>query len=171
MLPTGFHFKTYGGEAALLKTPRARIAVALLVAGLALLPLVSNDYLHGIGTQMYITLIAVLGLHVTVGSAGQINLTQSAFVGVGAFAAAKFSDVGWPCWVVLPGAALTTGAVSILFALPAARVKGFYLALTTLAAQVLFPIVVFGLPPNWLPARHAPARSRRPTGCTTTPFH
>ena len=150
MLPTGIHFKTYGGEAALLKTPRARIAVALLVAGLALLPLASNDYLHGIGTQMYITLIAVLGLHVTVGIAGQINIAQSAFVGVGAFAAAKFSDVGWPCWVVIPAAALTTGAVSILFALPAARVKGFYLALTTLAAQVLFPIVVFGLPPNWL---------------------
>ncbi len=150
MLPTGIHFKTYGSEAALLKTARARTAVALLVVGLALLPLVSNDYLHGIGTQMYITLIAVLGLHVTVGIAGQINIAQSAFVGVGAFAAAKFVELGWPFWVVIPAAALTTGAVSILFALPAARVKGFYLALTTLAAQVLFPIVVFGLPSTWL---------------------
>ena len=44
----------------------------------------------------------------------------------------------------MPAAALTTGAVSILFALPAARVKGFYLALTTLAAQVVFPIVILG---------------------------
>jgi branched-chain amino acid transport system permease protein len=150
MLPTGIHFKTYGSEAALLKTARARFGVALLVAGLALLPLISSDYLHGIGTQMYITLIAVLGLHVTVGIAGQINIAQSAFVGVGAFAAAKFAEFGWPFWVVIPAAALVTGAVSILFALPAARVKGFYLALTTLAAQVLFPIVVFGLPSNWL---------------------
>jgi branched-chain amino acid transport system permease protein len=150
MLPTGIHFKTYGSEAALLKTTRARVGVALLVVGLALLPLVSNDYLHGIGTQMYITLIAVLGLHVTVGAAGQINIAQSAFVGVGAFAAAKFAELGWPFWVVIPAAALTTGAVSILFALPAARVKGFYLALTTLAAQVLFPIVIFGLPSTWL---------------------
>ena len=39
--------------------------------------------------------------------------------------------------------------VSVLFALPAARVKGFYLALTTLAAQVMFPIVVFALPEDW----------------------
>jgi branched-chain amino acid transport system permease protein len=43
MLPTGIHFKTYGSEAGLLKTTRARVWVALLVAGLALLPLVSND--------------------------------------------------------------------------------------------------------------------------------
>src|SRR3546814_5584177 len=40
--------------------------------------------------------------------------------------------------------------VSVVFALPAARVKGFYLALTTLAAQVLFPIVILGLPQEWL---------------------
>ena len=132
MLPTGIHFDSYGGEAALLKTPRARLAAALLVAALALLPLGSSAYLHGLGTQVHITLIAVLGLHVTVGMAGQINIAQSAFVGVGAFAAAKLSGLGWPFWGVIPAAALLTGAVGILFALPAARVKGFYLALTTL---------------------------------------
>src|SRR5580692_2977844 len=108
MLPTGIHFKTYGSEAALLKTTRARVGVALLVVGLALLPLVSNDYLHGIGTQMYITLIAVLGLHVTVGVAGQINIAQSAFVGVGAFVTAKLSGYGLPFFLVIPLAALMT---------------------------------------------------------------
>jgi branched-chain amino acid transport system permease protein len=150
MLPTGVHFETYGGEAVLLKTGRARIAVALVVAGLALLPLASSEYLHGVGTQMFITLIAVLGLHITVGMAGQINIAQSAFVGVGAFTAAKFASFGLPFWIVIPAAAVVTGAVSIVFALPAARVKGFYLALTTLAAQILFPIVILGLPSDWL---------------------
>ncbi len=68
------------------------------------------DYLRGVATQTFITLIAVLRLHVTVGMAGQINIAQSAFVGVGAFAAAKFSGFGWPFWAVIPAAALVTGA-------------------------------------------------------------
>jgi branched-chain amino acid transport system permease protein len=150
MLPTGIYFETYAGEARLLKTGRSRVAVALLVIGLLAVPLVSGAYVLGVAAQGFIALIAVLGLHVTVGMAGQINIAQSAFVGVGAFAAAKLSGYGLPFWVVIPLAALITGMVSVLFALPAARVKGFYLALTTLAAQVLFPIVVLGLPTEWL---------------------
>jgi branched-chain amino acid transport system permease protein len=51
--------------------------------------------------------------------------------------------------VVVPVAALVTGLVSIVFALPAARVKGIYLALTTLCAQVMFPIVILALPMDW----------------------
>jgi branched-chain amino acid transport system permease protein len=150
MLPTGIYFESYAAEARLLKTGRARVLVALLVAALLAVPLVSNAYVLGVGAQLFISLIAVLGLHVTVGMAGQINIAQSAFVGVGAFAAAKLAGYGLPFWIVIPLAALITGLVSVLFALPAARVKGFYLALTTLAAQVLFPIVVLGLPAEWL---------------------
>ncbi|WP_428249672.1 branched-chain amino acid ABC transporter permease [Ferrovibrio sp.] len=150
MLPTGIHFSSYTGEAAILKTARAKLGVAALLLALLVLPLLSGPYMVGIGTQMFITLIAVYGLHVTVGMAGQINIAQSAFVGVGAFAAAKLSSLGLPFWAVLPLSAIITGLVSVLFALPAARVKGFYLALTTLAAQVLFPIVILGLPQDWL---------------------
>lgn len=149
MLPTGIQFSTYAGEAGILKTARARSGVVLVLALLLAVPLVSGPYLLGIGTQMFITLIAVYGLQVTVGMAGQINIAQSAFVGVGAFAAAKCSGLGLPFWAVLPISAVVTGLVSVLFALPAARVKGFYLALTTLAAQVLFPIVVLGAPQEW----------------------
>lgn len=149
MLPTGIQFSSYTGEAGILKTARARIGVALVIALLLAVPLVSGPYLLGIGTQMFITLIAVYGLHVTVGMGGQINIAQSAFVGVGAFTAAKCSGLGLPFYAVLPISAVVTGLVSVLFALPAARVKGFYLALTTLAAQVLFPIVVLGAPQDW----------------------
>jgi branched-chain amino acid transport system permease protein len=150
MLPTGICFETYAGEARVLKTVRSRVAVALLVIALLAVPLVSGAYVLGVAAQGFIALIAVLGLHVTVGMAGQINIAQSAFVGVGAFATAKLSGYGLPFWAVIPLAALITGLVSVVFALPAARVKGFYLALTTLAAQVLFPIVILGLPTEWL---------------------
>jgi len=85
MLPTGIQFSSYSGEAGILQTARAKIGVLLLIALVLLLPLVSGPYLVGIGTQMFISLIAVYGLHVTVGMAGQINIAQSAFVGIGAF--------------------------------------------------------------------------------------
>jgi branched-chain amino acid transport system permease protein len=150
MLPTGIRFSTFAGEAGLLTTARARFWTVALLAAIVVAPLWLGDYLLGVGTQIFITLIAVYGLHVTVGMGGQINIAQSAFVGVGAFTTARLSEYNLPFWIVIPIAALATGAVSVLFALPAARVKGFYLALTTLAAQALFPIVILGLPPSWL---------------------
>lgn len=150
MLPTGVNFESYSAEATVLKTVRARVLAVLLVLGLLVVPSFSGAYILGVATYMFITLIAVYGLHVTVGMAGQINIAQSAFVGIGAFATAKLGKYGLPFWVIIPLAALISGAVSVVFALPAARVKGFYLALTTLAAQILFPIVILGLPTTWL---------------------
>lgn len=150
MLPTGIHSLSYAHDARILRTPRSRIWLATLVVGLLAYPLIAGPYMLGVFTHMFITLMAVYGLYVTVGMAGQINVAQSAFVGVGAFATAKLSGYGIPFFLVIPLAALITGCVSILFALPAARVKGFYLALTTLAAQVVFPIVIMALPMGWL---------------------
>jgi branched-chain amino acid transport system permease protein len=150
MLPTGVHFESYGAEAGILKTRRSRLWAAALGVLLLLVPALQGPYVLGVLTDMFITLIAVYGLYVTVGMAGQINVAQSAFVGVGAFVAAKLSGYGLPFVVIIPLAALATGLVSTVFALPAARLKGFYLALTTLAAQVMFPIVILALPEDWL---------------------
>lgn len=150
MLPTGVHFGSYAAEARILKTARSRIAAVALLVVLSTAPFLISTYLLGVMTEMLITLIAVYGLFVTVGMAGQINIAQSAFVGVGAFATAKLSGYGLPVFVTVPIAAVVTGLVSVVFALPAARLKGFYLALTTLAAQVMFPIVILALPMDWL---------------------
>lgn len=150
MRPTGIWFASYAAEARILETRRARGWTVALAAGLIALPAVAGPWLLGEFTHLFITLIAVYGLFVTVGMAGQINIAQSAFVGIGAFATAKLAELGAPFWAAIPAAALITGAVSVLFALPAGRVKGFYLALTTLAAQVIFPIVILALPMSWL---------------------
>ena len=150
MLPTGLHSLRYAHDARILKTFRSRVWSLILLGALASAPFVLGSYVTGVMTEMFITLIAVLGLYVTVGMTGQINVAQSAFVGVGAFTAAKLSGYGVPFLLIVPIAALVTASISILFAWPAARLKGFYLALTTLAAQVVFPIVVLGLPTDWL---------------------
>lgn len=149
MLPSGVFFRSYAAERALVRTRPQSIALAMLLITLALLPLVLNDYLLGVLTLAGVTLVAVLGLHITVGLAGQLNLGQSAFVGVGAFVAAALAAQGWSLWFCIPAAALAAATVSILFGLPAVRIKGFYLALTTIAAQIMFPIVMIRLPEAW----------------------
>lgn len=150
MLPSGVYFESFDREARYLRTKPQIACFAGFLILLAIFPFISNDYLLGIASMMYITMIAVFGLQITVGMAGQINLGQSAFVGIGAYVAASLSGTpGLPFWVTIPAGGLAAGTASILFGLPAVRVKGFYLALTTIAAQVIFPIVVIRLPVEW----------------------
>lgn len=96
MLPTGIHSLTYSDEARVLRTTRSRVWLALLVVALVAYPTFAGPYMLGVFTNMFITLMAVYGLYVTVGMAGQINVAQSAFVGVGAFVTAKLSGYGIP---------------------------------------------------------------------------
>ena len=150
MLPSGIHFKDHAEELRLLRTGPQRIAFALLLVALAAFPFVASTYLIGLAITVAITIIAVAGLQVTVGMAGLLNLGQSAFVGVGAFtAAALYANYEVPMLLAIPLAGLAAGAVSIVFSLPAIRIRGLYLALTTIAAQVVFPVVVLRLPPTW----------------------
>ncbi|TBR30323.1 MAG: branched-chain amino acid ABC transporter permease [Reyranella sp.] len=94
--------------------------------------------------------VAVLGLQINLGYAGQVNLGQAAFMGVGAYASgvlANFSGLGFI--LVIPLAGLASAVFGYLFGVVAARIKGFYLALTTLAAQFVFHFVVINLPSEW----------------------
>lgn len=150
MLPSGVYFKSQADELGYLRTRPQRVALGLLLAALAALPFAGSDYLTGVLTTAAITMIAVAGLQITIGMAGLLNLGQSAFVGVGAFTAATLHanyGVSMPLCIVAAG--LTAGLVSIVFSLPALRIKGLYLALTTIAAQVMLPIIVLRLPVAW----------------------
>lgn len=149
MLPSGIFFKSYSAERAWLRTGPQRWWLLGFLVTLIGSPWILNDYLVGVLTQAGITLLAVLGLQITVGMAGLLNLGQSAFVGIGAFTAAALASRGYNLWVCIPAAALATGLVSIVFGLPALRIKGFYLALTTIAAQIMFPILMIRLPDSW----------------------
>lgn len=98
-----------------------------------------------------IFVIAAQGLNILVGYTGQISLGHAAFMGVGAYTTALLSkgftvgDLSVPALnfvIALPLGALTAGLVGILFGLPSLRVKGFYLAMATLAAQFIIPWVI-----------------------------
>ena len=150
MLPSGVHFKNHAQELQLLRTGPQRIALVLLLVALALFPFIASTYMIGVAITMAITAIAVSGLQITVGMAGLLNLGQSAFVGVGAFTAASlYTNYNVPIIPAILLAGLAAGLASIIFSLPAMRIKGLYLALTTIAAQVIFPVLVLRLPTGW----------------------
>jgi branched-chain amino acid transport system permease protein len=94
--------------------------------------------------------VAVIGLQICTGYAGQINLGQSAFMGVGAYGAALAMSAGWDALAALLIGGAGAALFGVMFGLTAARIKGFYLALTTIAAQALFHFLVLNLPQAWL---------------------
>ena len=151
MEASGVFFTSYAGDRSLVRTRPQWIALALLVFVLLALPWLAPERWISIGYTIFITAVAVVGLQVCTGYAGQINLGQSAFMGVGAYACAV-SVSQWalplPLGLLFGGAA--AAAFGSLFGISAARIKGFYLALTTIAAQALFHFFVLNLPSGWL---------------------
>jgi len=148
---SGVFFTHYAGDRSLVRTPSQWASLAILVVAVLALPLVAPDRWIGIGYTMFITAVAVIGLQICTGYAGQVNLGQSAFMGVGAYACAvAISHWGWPVPLAMAFGGVAAAAFGSLFGLSAARIKGFYLALTTIAAQVLFHFLVLNLPSSWL---------------------
>lgn len=114
------------------RAPRAAAVAALLAV-----PLFTTPQWQAIAVFSVIYAIAALGLHVLTGMAGQVSLGHSAFVAVGGYTAVWLgADQGLPIWVWLPAAALVSAAVGLLVVPFAARLRGLYLAVVTLA--VLF---------------------------------
>jgi branched-chain amino acid transport system permease protein len=99
---------------------------------------VLNEYVLSLLIQIGIFGIAALGLNVVVGFTGQISIGHAAFFGFGAFTSAYVSSkFGVPVFFAIPLAGVVTAAVGLIFGLPAARLKGLYLAIATLAAQYI----------------------------------
>jgi len=143
MQPCGTFNVDYSQDMAILRT---RTQWVLAIGGLIALftvPLYLSDQILSMVNVLGIMIIAVLGLMILTGYAGQINLGQAAFVTVGAYASALMTTrLGMPFWVAMPLAGLSTGLVGFIFGLPSLRVKGFYLAMATLAAQFIIPTLI-----------------------------
>ena len=103
------------------------------------LPFVADAHIVGIIDIIGISVISVQGLNLLVGYTGQISLGQAAFMSVGAYTSAVLVKSGVPFYFAFPAAGLAGGLVGLIFGLPALRIKGFYLAMATLAAQFIIP--------------------------------
>jgi branched-chain amino acid transport system permease protein len=109
-----------------------------LVVAYGVLPIVGNSYLfEAILTPFLALSLAAVGVNLLTGYAGQLSLGSAAFMAVGAFAAYNFNlrIHGLPLLASLVLAGLVATALGVVFGLPSLRLRGFYLAVSTLAAQ------------------------------------
>ena len=111
---------------------------AVLAVAFLIIPFVINDYwASAVFVPFLIYAIAAIGLNILTGYCGQVSLGTGGFMACGAYACYKlmtaFPDVNIVIHIILAG--VVTAAVVMLFGLPSLRIKGFYLAVATLAAQ------------------------------------
>ena len=135
--------KSYKEDQAILPILQDKIGmvVILLIAFIAI-PILASDYwLTAILIPFLVFSLAALGLNLLTGYAGQLSLGTAAFMAVGAFAAYNFELrlPYMPALVSFVLAGLTTAIVGIAFGIPSLRIRGFYLAVATLAAQFFIP--------------------------------
>ena len=133
-------YKTnYAADMAVFPLRQDRIGIGVILAiALVGIPLIGNDFF--IATVMIPFLVfslAAIGLNILTGYTGLISLGTAAFMGVGAYACYKlttvFPDVNIIVLILLSG--LFSAGIGVFFGLPSLRIKGFYLAVATLAAQ------------------------------------
>jgi branched-chain amino acid transport system permease protein len=137
-LPSGTRNYTYAQDMAILRT---KTHWALFIVFLALLltaPLYLGGYWLGVVNLIGITLIAATGLNLLIGYCGQLSIGHAGFIAVGAYTSAVLTNrFELPFLVGLLCAGLMAGFIGLIFGLPSVRVKGFYLAITTIAAQFI----------------------------------
>ncbi|HET9958104.1 MAG TPA: branched-chain amino acid ABC transporter permease [Polyangiaceae bacterium] len=123
---------------ALLTDRHRLLTTAILAVGFLVVPFVADDYsFSAILIPFLVLSLAGLGLNILTGYTGQLSLGSAAFMAVGAFATYNFQlrVPGIPLLVSLLLGGASSAVVGILFGLPSLRIKGFYLIVSTLAAQ------------------------------------
>jgi branched-chain amino acid transport system permease protein len=130
---------TYASDQAIFPIAQDRVVIGLgLVAAFAVPPLVADEYwLQAVLIPFLIYALAALGLNLLTGYAGQLSLGTGGFMAVGGYAAFKLTSVmpQLNILVVFVLSGIIAAAVGLLFGIPSLRIKGFYLAVATLAAQ------------------------------------
>ncbi len=110
----------------------------MMVFAFGVMPFIINDYwANAVLLPFLIYAIAALGLNILTGYAGQVSLGTGGFMAVGAYASYKLMTAfpGMPIFLDVLIAGVITALVGMAFGLPSLRIKGFYLAVATLAAQ------------------------------------
>lgn len=135
---SGQYKSTYVDDQAIFPIREDRVGVLLIGVVALIIPFVASDFfLNAIMTPFLILALAAIGLNVLTGYAGQLSLGTGAFMGVGAYSCYKlttiFPDVNIIVLVLISG--VFSAGIGVVFGLPSLRIKGLYLAVTTLAAQ------------------------------------
>jgi branched-chain amino acid transport system permease protein len=139
MLPAGIFNTRYQQDKAIVRT---KLQWVLLIGFLVLLYVLPSlggaNSLFSMINTILATVVAVLGLFLVTGLCGQINVGQAALMAVGAYTTSVMTaHYGVSFWIALPCSAVVAALVGLIFGLPSLRLKGFYLAVTTMAAHFI----------------------------------
>jgi len=147
-MPCGHYHQDYARDQGWWQTPviKGKMILLLLIV-FVVFPLVLDEYWIGVANMIGYTALGALGVQLLIGYAGLITLGHAAFIAVGAYTSTiLILRFPWPEFIVNWGlaypisiiiAGIFAGLWSVLFGLPSARVKGFYLILTTMAAHFI----------------------------------
>lgn len=147
-LPCGDYHQNYVQDHAWFQTKfiKGKMLVLLTILFVGL-PLISDSYMLSVWNMVGFTILGALGVQLLIGFCGQLTLGHAAFIAVGAYTSTLLIlEFPWPQFLIdwgiaypisIIAAAIVAGLWSVLFGLPSARVKGFYLILTTMAAQFI----------------------------------
>src|SRR5690242_12644389 len=139
---------TYAADMALFPLPIARKAIVAIVVLLAVVaPLVFGEYELSQLNLIFIAVVGALGLNILVGYTGQISIGHGAFMSVGAYTAANLAvKLGLPFWLTLPAGGLMAALIGVIVGMPSLRIKGLYLAIATLAGQLIIEWTINHVP-------------------------
>ena len=140
---SGYFRTSYARDVALLDTRTQ--TTWTVVSGLAFLvyPFFASPLALDVANQVLLASIGAVALMLLTGYAGQISLGHAGLLAAGAFTTGiLFKEFGAPFWITLPASALVGAALGLTFGLPSLRLRGLYLAVSTLAMH--FIVIHFG---------------------------
>ena len=144
--PCGVFDQKYTQDMAIVRTWQHWAALIGALVVLYAVPFFANYYYINLINTLSITIIAILGLQVVSGYCGQISFGQPAFMAVGAYTSAILTfHYGFSFWLAMPLAGIAAGLLGIVGGAPSLRIKGFYVAMATLAIHFIIIWLVLRL--------------------------
>lgn len=141
----GNYKDNYASDMAIFPIPLDRYGfIVMMILAFLVIPFTTSDYwLSNIMIPFYCFGLSAIGLNILAGYAGQISIGHAAFMAVGAYASfILYGRYGIPLIPSILGAGLISSAVGTFFGLPSLRIKGFYLAIATLASQFIIQWII-----------------------------
>ncbi len=140
---SGYFHTDYGQDLKLVQTRTEWGALLAFAAVLIATPFYASAFVLDLCSQVFLASIGALSLMLLTGYAGQISLGHAGLIAAGAFTTGILAhEVNAPFWVTLPASALTGIVLGLIFGLPSLRLRGLYLAVSTLALH--FVVIYLG---------------------------
>lgn len=137
-LPCGIRNYSYATDTAIIRTRTQWVMFIAFLLIIFSFPFYFPRFWLDVMNLIGITIIAIIGLNILVGYCGQLSIGHAGFMAVGAYATAILTaNFQVPFLLALLLSGIAAGLIGLLFGIPSMRVKGFYLAITTIAAQFI----------------------------------